>query len=332
MIYIIENDHVINADKNSAIYQRIKNKIEVVKNYEYDKFRFFPSKHLNGWGKYFEYHLLNNLNDPEIFTFYLEKNDVPFLIGYKVSKWDEDVFGFRIANSNLSFLPEIDNSRDIIFNLFSHSKNILSKNFVKFINLRLHGDNLNALHAAEDIGFRYYENIIWPYTECRHLPVEEKNVNLRLMRDNELERLLFIASNFQYKRSHYYCDRKFNPNTINNLHVKWLNSYREQKNPIVIVEIDDELAGYIVLRGIDEKIQHFFGYKVGQLSSMAIDPKYRGKGLGKHLIRGGINILTDMGAEFVDTGLATKNIYSSSSIRIADFKNYYEEVTFHLWI
>ena len=321
-----------NKEITDSLFLDIITTINKVENYNYDQFRFFPSKDVNGWKKYFEYRLNNILKNPEAETFYMVKNGVPFILGFNVSNWDKEIFGFRIANSSISFLPETEDSREIILDFLLHIKNVLATLTVKFINLRLHGDNMDALHSAEEFGFRYYENIIWPYTECKPKQVEGDLVNLRLMKENELERVLFIAKNFQYKRGHYYCDKRFNPESINDLHVKWLNTYKHQNRPIVVVEIDKNIAGYIVLRGNDVNMQNAFGYKVGQLSSMALDPTYRGVGLGKNLIRGGINALHDEGTELVDTGLATKNLFSSSSIRIADFRNYYEEVTFHLWL
>lgn len=303
-----------------------------LRDYAFDKYLFFPSKNSGAWQEYFIIRLDRALHGKEQYSFVKVHDGVPFLLCFNVTSWDEQVFGFKIANCSLNFLPDTPDAADVITELLTSAIWDLREKKVSFINLRLHGDNLKAIHALEDLGFRYIETIVWPYAESRSIPIVGAEIVSRLCTAQDLPRIRFIAGEYQYHRGHYYCDERFAPQDVNKMHVRWLDSYWEKGNPIVVVIHHGEIAGYIVLRSADADLQNLFGFKVGQLSTMALDPAFRGIGLGKNLIRGGMNSLHELGMELVDTGLATKNLFSSASIRVADFRNYYEEITMHLWL
>jgi GNAT superfamily N-acetyltransferase len=331
MLYKINEDKIEYVKIEHQINEDISLKINNLNNYEYDQFRYFPSKYKDGWKLYLQDRLNIAILDNETFTFYSEYENFIYLIALKITKWDEDIFGYKIANTFFSILPETSNSLKIIQKFFYTILKFLKKNGIKLLNFRVHGDNLSVIHLCEDIGFKYYENIIWPYTNCIKRPIDSQEYNIRLMKNEELERVKEIAFNFQYSRGHLYCDNKIDKTAINILFSKWIQSYWEKGEPIAVIDYKGDISGYLVMKGIDKQKEKCFGYKYGQLSSMAFDPKYRGLGFGKNIIKGGINILNDIGVEIVDTGLATKNLFSQSSIRVADFRNYYEEITFHYW-
>ena len=262
-------------------------------------------------------------------AFFYEPSDYgPYLLGVRLSKWDEDHFGFKMANLQVFTLPYQDVQIAIFQTLLQHAISFLKGEGVKFISSRINGDCLQALHALEDVGFRYYDNVIWPIVSTQYFEADTK---IRLAKSNELEEIKILAEKFQFNRGHYYCDEKFNKGKVDAMYPKWIDTAIKNNEPISVVEINNVLAGFFVFK-IDDELFRFTGYKYGRLRLLALNSEFRGVGAGSELFKGTLSIIRKMGADFIDSGYSTKNHISAKLHTKNNFYSVYEEVTLHLWL
>jgi GNAT superfamily N-acetyltransferase len=338
MIYLIKKNQTTIINYPSPEVNTFIDKIVDYENYFFGHYYLYPSKYKNGWRKHMKSQLIKFLKDKENILFFTESLDekkTPLLLVFRASEWDQRVFGFRITTSLLNFLPNDDMVTEGFKFFIRRSIEILKSHKIRLISLRLHGDNLKAIHASQECGFLYFENIIWTILECDKLAVPHKiskGINIRIAKERDIKRTMYIAKNFQYKRGHYHCDEGIGIEKANLIYPKWINSAWKRKDPIILIEYDREIAGYFILKILGDEYQKSYGYKYGGLRSLALDPKFRGHGLGKTLFNRSLWFLKDNGVDVIDSGYASKNHVSAHLHIHNNFYSVYEEVTMHLWL
>lgn len=202
---------------------------------------------------------------------------------------------------------------------------------VEFLTTRIHGDNLAFINAHLENGFEYMENMAWPVLKTSNLNVESIEVCGVLTDEQELEAVMDIARNDQYKRAHFHCDTRIDIAKSNKMCACWVNTSFHSDDFICIARVDNAIAGYFIC-GIDERLSRFLGVKYGRLKSLALKGSYRGQRLGEKLFKGTLKYLINKGCEYIDSGYATKNHTSSYLHTITQFYSTYEEVTMHCWL
>jgi len=296
----------------------------------YNHYRYYPSKFKQGWVNFTIDQISHQNKIREYFFCYDVKKENQLLISIRISKWDEEHFGFKLAM--LEFILFDENVKNgNLENSFQEIIEFLNKNNIRFISIRVNGDNLKLIHFLESCGFRYFENVIWPVGDIRDMHIEETNDGIRLATSEDLERIKFIAANFQYQRGHYHCDRRFNINSVNQLYSKWVEQAFNKGNLIIVVEADNIIYGYFII-SLDESLSSTLGYKYGRMCSLAIDSAIRGKGVGKKIFTGTINWMKMRGIEYIDSGYSTKNHLSAKLHAGHNMYSVYEEITLHLWL
>lgn len=309
----------------------IKPVIEYLPSYRFDHYLFYPSQIKNGWMDYFRSRLKKSLLQDENITFYSQVDNVPFLIGFRISEWDEEIFGHKMCMAAFDFLPEIANSQRIVENLFRSALAILAEKGVEFVSVRINGDNLPAIHGIQENGFKYYENIIWPVAAVEDISPDNRRIPTRLMKEPDLQEVTRIAETYQYQRGHYHCDPKLDNRKVNSLYAKWVNTSWRNNDNIAIIEFKEKVAGYFVFK-MDSELSEALGTTYGRLCSLALDSTFRGHGLGINLFNGTLNLIEKMGGQYIDSGYASRNHLSSKLHVINKFYSLYEEITFHLWL
>jgi len=295
----------------------------------YNQYRFYPSQFKNGWVEYGLKKLNNKNNNKECYFYYKSLYSSPILISIRISKWDEDQFNVKIAILEFSFFND-DVSIEELNNSFREIFHFLYKKNIAFVSIRVNGDNLKVIHFLESNGFKYIEDVIWPVLDCRKV-ISKDIEGVRIAVADDLEKLKYIASNFQYQRGHFHCDEKFDKMLVNNLYAKWVESAFERGDPILVLEDENILRGYFVMM-FDENLSSLLGYKYGRMRSLALDSEVRGKGLGKKLFTAAINWMKANGADFIDSGYSTKNHVSAKLHTLNNFYSVYEEITLHKWL
>lgn len=252
-----------------------------------------------------------------------------YLIGTRLSKWDEDHFGFKMANLQIFIIPDgAGKEPDILRDLLNKALSYLKNKNVAFVSSRVNGDNIVALHSMEDAGFRYYDNVIWPITDAKTKPGETE---VRLIEDKDIDEVKRIAGRFQYPRGHYYCDERFDKTKVDAMYSKWVDTTLKNKEHIAVIESSGKLAGLFVFK-MDAELAEHTGYRYGRLRLLALDSQFRGLGLGEKLFKGTLSLISGLGADYIDSGYSTKNHVSARLHVKTSFYSVYEEVTFHLWL
>jgi ribosomal protein S18 acetylase RimI-like enzyme len=293
-------------------------------NYPHDPYRNYPSKDPNAWKRFLMSRLDGVLKNKEWTFFFGMNSNRPNLIGCRVPKWDEDHFGFRMASILIFIGQDGSELRKLVGECLKH----LSEEGVVFVSTRINGDNIDAIHEFQAYGFRYYENIIWPVLKCKEISRHE---NVRLMKVTDLDRVVQIARTSSFQRSHFHCDDRFPKEKVNSMPARWIRTSWENKEPIAVIESEGKVIGYFAFV-IDKSLSEMIGYRYARMRHLALDPEFRGRGLGKILFGGTIALMKDMGADYVDSGYASKN-HQSAKLHVQNgFESKYEEVTLHLWL
>ena len=101
--------------------------------------------------------------------------------------------------------------------------------------------------------------------------------------------------------------------------------------PLAVIDHDGTPVGFFAFR-IDDTLSNALGYTYARMTNLAVDHNFREQGLGSELFAGTMALMKEMGAEYIDSGLATHNKVSDKLHRRYGFKTVYEETTFHLWL
>ncbi len=324
--FFLQNSEESNNIKNVLI-QFVKDNPVLSK---YDQFSSYHYKNPNKRHTYFLYRIekLIQAAAGEWVFFYEITEFGPYLLGARQAEWDENHFGFKMANLQIFLCPSSPVEKEVLKRIIVSSNKYLKGQGVKFINARINGDNINALHAMEDEGFRYYDNVIWPVVSAK---LFDDFGGVRLMKTNEADEVKYIAENFQYQRGHYYCDERFDKKIIDRMYPKWIDTTIRNNEPIAVIERNNKIAGFFVFK-IDEELGIQTGFSYGRLRLLALDTQFRGTGAGEELFKGTLALIKSMGADFIDSGYSTKNHISAKLHNKSSFMSAYEEVTFHKWI
>jgi ribosomal protein S18 acetylase RimI-like enzyme len=292
--------------------------------YPFDQFKNYPSKDAKAWEHYFMFRLSEALKDKEWMFFFGKSTNRPNLIGCRIPKWDEDHFGIRMASIQVFIGQDGSELRKLLEECLKY----LREKRVVFVSARINGDNMDAIHEFQAYGFRYYENIIWPVQKCNDISRSE---NVRLMAASDLDRVVQIAQTSSFQRSHFHCDDRFPKEKVDSMPAKWIKTSWEKKDPVAVIKSDGKVVGYFAF-AIDKSLSEVMGYRYARMRHLALGPEFRGQGLGKALFGGTIALMKDMGADYVDSGYASKNHMSARLHVQHAFESVYEEVTLHLWL
>ncbi len=328
---VVKFENNISSEANfhdiSCLLEKLNNNI---KYYKFDQFANYPAFDKELWKNYLIKRISKIIEDPENFLFY-DLSLKPIILSFKLSKWDREHFGFLVAKSNPVVVPEGANKNDVdklIENVIKYLRSI----DVKFINVRINGDDLTTINSFLNHGFMYIETIIWPVLNIKDMPSYVNNNKVRLIKgEEELSIVKEIASKYQYKRGHFHCDNKFDRNVVNSMYAKWVETSYYSEDNIAVIEYKNDIAGYFVF-AIDKELQSSLGYSYGRLKSLALDDNYRGKNLGQALFHGTLELIKKMKADYIDSGYAAKNHMSAYLHSKNGFFSKYEEITLHLWL
>lgn len=299
-------------------------------NLKYDQYQYYPSNIKNGWYDLFLNRFENNSGNNETSTQKVTASDAEIIISISDFSWDFDHFGFRIAKIHNPIIIN-KTSSSLSSAILKNTIEICKTKGIKTVIARVNGDNLEFIHALENVGFKYYETIIWPVSDLDKLDLSENNVSFINPEVDSIDPLLDIAKTNQYQRGHFHCDNNFDKTAVNSLYAKWVKSAISSGKKIAVIKDENTVVGYFICE-VDKQLSSFLGVKYGRLQSLALDTSMRGRGFGKKLFEGTLSLLKKEGCKYVDSGFATKNHMSAKLHTEYNFFNVYEEVTMHFWI
>jgi GNAT superfamily N-acetyltransferase len=242
------------------------------------------------------------------------------------SEWDESHFGKKMAS--LQFLSVPGQSRDTCAAILREAISILRVDGVEFVSARTGTEFLSAIHACEEVGFRYYETVIWALVPTLGL-VDVPGV--RLMNPGEIDEVADLAAASQFRGGHFYLDSRFDGKVVNSMYSKWVRTHAGRGDPIAVIDGEKGIAGFFAF-ALDESLSEYSGYSYAHLQLLALNAEERGRGIGRQLFQGTLTLIASMGVDFIDTGYASRNHKSARLHTISNFHSVYDELTFHLWL
>lgn len=252
------------------------------------------------------------------------------ILATRDSAWDRAHFGFGMATVQILLAAEGDAGHRAIARLLPRLKRGLRRRAVRFASIRVHGDQLPALHALEAAGFRYFDNVIWPVATLTG-PAPPLDARLRLATVADRARLVELAQTSAYPRGHLYCDAGFAKAAVDAMYGKWLDTAMSEGVPLAVVEHAGRVQGLFQF-SVEPVQQPPLGHRYGHMRLLVLDGAARGLGLGQALFAGAMTLMQQMGASHIDSGYSTKNHVSARMHARAGFHSVHEEVTLHLWL
>ena len=310
--------------------QLVEDFTETISRYKYDQYLRYPARRKGAWREHLQVRFRKYLDDDEWFFLYNPDDNIPHLVGCRISKWDYDLFGVKMASIAVLSCGNSDQTEKTLSRMLDGCLAALRGQKVEFVSCRICGDNLPAIHAFESSGFRYYENIIWPVVSCRDF-ADAPKPGVRLMTKSDFQQVIDIAKTSFYQRSHFHRDERLDNKKADLVLAKYVETAWSNNEPIAVIESEGMVAGFFAFK-FDDQLSSALGYRYGRMKNLAMSKSCREKGLGSELFASAMSLMKKMGVEYIDSGYSSMNHVSAKLHSQHEMHSVYEEATFHLWL
>ncbi len=96
---------------------------------------------------------------------------------------------------------------------------------------------------------------------------------------------------------------------------------------ILVADQGGKVSAYVVV-AIDEANTEQFGLKWGRIISLVVDPEYQGKGMGKALVRAGLEWLSRKGAVYAEVLTDQNNVAAQRAYEANGFRAIYASISY----
>lgn len=274
-----------------------------------------------------EYHKTNNV------YFVIEKNEILGLIGFRKSGWDSDHFDFGVCKLDYFLLDEENSENQLAAKLLMEPLNEwVQENRIKLIVAKIDSSFSKISMVLQKKNFIFYECITYRSLKDPELVASQfDNLVYRFANLNDRSQLRSIAENNTFEKSHFYLDEEFEKEKVDAMYTKWIETAlsEQSKNRILVIEENNEIAGMFIYSL--PRHPQFPNLKFSKFEFLAINKKFRKKGLGKKLFEAAIHSSVKDGANIIDSTLVDKNIISQKIHEKYNFGLVNTFYTFHKW-
>jgi RimJ/RimL family protein N-acetyltransferase len=208
------------------------------------------------------------------------------------SQWDSEILGLPVGKVLwFNTLPAFKSEAGIQLLDTAFSKAREWK--IECLMTRIDYNQNHLIHLLENNGFRLMDVSVALGTASEKigpsLPTPEGSL-VRPATTEDLPLLKKIArSNFRY--SHFHMDPNLSQTKSNELFACWIeNDVKGRADKVLLIEDQDQVAGFVTLN-IDPNSEEALGFKIGEIDLIAVSAEHQGKGLGRHLVRAGLEWL-----------------------------------------
>lgn len=219
-------------------------------------------------------------------------------------KWDSDFFGLSIGsinlknNQNVESIIENFKTYDVIY-AFSDTK--LNLNPIYFESSKVY---LRCL--LEKIEFNFLNDNIYNIFE---IEFDKENLISLALQSGEFSR--------------FKTDSNFGLVKFKELYIKWISkSFNSKENIITYISYDKytkKIEGFITIENFN---------KIGLF---AVDNKFRGKGIGKNLLKKALETAKRNGQKAILVETQGNNVHALEFYKRNGFETYSTEYIYHLW-
>ena len=247
------------------------------------------------------------------------------------SPWDSEHFGFSVGNILHLISSEKEETK-----AFETKKCLLEagtswakRHKIRFLLSRSDGDDLTNIHALEDHGFHFVEDILYfKYDLTSPTDLRHPELKVRLSQERDLDSLRMIAGN-TFVHSRFHRDPHIEKAKADRLYEKWIEtSLRKEPDSILVAEGEGKVLGFIICEAKD--LADYFGKRIMVVRLIGVSQDQKGKGVGYHLFLGALNFFKGQ-TDIVYGSSASVNISSSRLLLKLGFKLFSSSLTFHKW-
>lgn len=260
-----------------------------------------------------------------------EGGQVRGALGMRRSEWDSRFWGFPCATIEHLYIAKMGGSDQMrIANaLAAAADRWCMQEEIIFAFARSDAQNLPALHALENNGFRYVETTVTNTYDLRKLaPIAPEDWTIREVHPNEADILLDMAQD-AFLTHRFYADNRFAPARVDVMYQEWVrNSLSDSAWTTIVLEERGQVNGFFIYRF--EDLTPYFGLHFVKWRMAAIGSDVRGRGHGLKLFHGAMNFVR-IRAAVVDSGLTLRNLRSLNLHNKLGFRVVCFSVTLHRW-
>ncbi len=265
--------------------------------------------------------------------FLLEEDEIRGLIGFRESEWDSKHFGYKVAKIEYFLIDEnCINSKNGAIMLIDSFHHWIKKQNIKVAIAKIDSVLFDVSEALQKNKYIFYECIT--YRNLRNpnsLALAFDDAKYRFADLKDVSQIKSIALSNTFEKSHFFLDSKFETEKVNEMYAEWIET---ALNPlsgdrVIVIEEDNEIAGTFIYSL--PNLPDFQNLKFSKFEFLAINKKFRGRGLGKKLFEAAILSSVNDGVDIIDSTLVDKNIISQNIHEQYNFKLLNTFYTFHKW-
>ncbi|MFN4762604.1 GNAT family N-acetyltransferase [Gillisia sp. Q332] len=265
--------------------------------------------------------------------FIVEKNELCGLIGFRESEWDSKHFGYKVAKIDYFLMNEnYINSKNGALLLIDSFHLWINEQNIKVAITKIDSNFFDVSEALQKNNYIFYECIT--YRNLRKLNLMEPtfdSTKYRFANPEDITQIKSIALSNTFEKSHLFLDNKFETEKVQAMYVKWIETALNplSKDRVIVIEEDNEIAGTFIYSL--PNLPEFPNLKFSKFEFLAINKKFRKRGLGKKLFEAAILSSINDGVDIIDSTLVDKNIISQNIHEEYNFKLVNTFYTFHKW-
>ncbi|MFC2067095.1 GNAT family N-acetyltransferase [Chloroflexota bacterium] len=239
----------------------------------------------------------------------------------------------------LNVLPELASRRVILDCLLhpKHRRKQLTRKLLDYairrarelnaevVRVNISHDNTIAREALSKLGFKAARRFLELRLQLTEVSFTDANLNAHLLRRLQCDEEDKLA---QIQNRCFAGSWEYNPNTTEEI-AYCLNMRRCMPEDVVLIYDGDKPIGYCWTM-IDSETDSADSEKKGRIYMLGVDPDYRGRGMGRVALIGGLSHLKTRGARVVDLTVNSENtaactLYHSIGFRIRTSRLWYEK-------
>lgn len=218
----------------------------------------------------------------------------------KKSEWDSNHFNFKVGNV-----------------IFKKDKIIELEEKYDVVIAKVNANKFEEIKKLQVDGFVLKDTLIRFCIEN----IQKQNLNqessIRIAQENDLEAIKKIARN-SFRKSHFYKNKRFQKDKIDELYAKWVTNKFEKGNNIYIYEDKNIIKGFLLaIENSEEAI----------IDLIAVDSKFKGEGIAKKLILNffqlNISKKSYVGTQIIN--LPAIKLYEKVGYKIFDFTHIFHK-------
>jgi len=261
-------------------------------------------------------------------VFILKEEEIQGAFLCSLSRWDTEHFGFRVAKTVLlAFRRSIGvNMREA---LIVRGLELCREAGIRVLFTRVPLSDPLSICALERVGSYLTDVLLTFYIDLGNLDLEWESPDVREFKKWDDEEAIKRIAFSSFKLDHFHNDPRIPKRKASELFERWVESYFDtgrQKKALLIAEHGNVITGFITCKVIELK-----GWSYGVIDLIAVSEEFRGRGVGKALVKGALTWLARYTSS-VYVGTQASNIAAVRLYEGAGFRCVGAEATLHSWL